>query len=171
VLDVDGGIDYRLRILERAEIYHHPLDAAADESLDRSFRELAPGHVREAPVIHVNHRPVQAVATSEGVGWFTFAELCEAPRSPADYIELARRFNTIVLSGVPQLGEGSNDPARRFIHLVDELYDRQVNLILTAAVAMESLYVGERLTFEFQRTTSRLVEMQTHDYLAREHRP
>jgi len=171
VLNVDGGVDYRLRILEHAEIYHQPLDDEAWSSLDRSFRELAPGECHENRVIHVNHREVATIGVSEGVGWFEFSELCEAARSTSDFIELARRFNTVLISNVPQMMDGMNDPARRFIHLVDELYDRNVNLILSAAVPIDSLYVGERLAFEFQRTVSRLTEMQTHDYLAREHRP
>jgi cell division protein ZapE len=171
VLNVDGGVDYRLRILDRAEIYHQPLDDGAWSSLDRSFHELAPGECVEETVIHVNHREVEAIGVTEGVGWFQFSELCEKPRSATDFIELARRFNTILVSNVPQMKDGSNDPARRFLYLVDEFYDRNVNLIMSAEVPVAEIYVGERLAFEFKRTISRLTEMQTHDYLAQEHKP
>ncbi|MDJ0657039.1 MAG: cell division protein ZapE [Xanthomonadales bacterium] len=171
VLRVDGGIDYRLRILETAEIYHWPLDRDADDSLERSFSQLAPGQVRRDTDIRINHRSVRARALGEGVGWFSFAELCQTARSPSDYIELARRFNTVLLSDVPAMADEENDAARRFIHLVDELYDRQVNLIVSAEVERKQLYSGQRLAFEFRRTVSRLIEMQTHEYLAKEHRP
>ncbi len=103
--------------------------------------------------------------------WFEFAELCDGPRSQNDYIELARIFHAILISNVPQLGLGREDQARRFINLVDELYDRNVKLVLSAEVPLNELYRGSQLTFEFSRTISRLQEMQSHEYLAREHRP
>ncbi len=171
VVNVDSGIDYRLRILEQAEMYHFPLDDAADKELAESFAALSPGESRSNTRIHINHRAIPVHSVTDGVAWFAFKDLCESARSTSDYIEIARRFNTVLLSDVPQMGEGSNDPARRFINLIDELYDRNVNIIITAAVPLEELYQGERLEFEFQRTTSRLIEMQSHDYLAREHRP
>jgi cell division protein ZapE len=171
VINVDGGVDYRLRILERAEIYHCPLGELANSRLERSFHELAPGECREKTTLHINHRELAALGVTEGIGWFEFAVLCEQPRSSNDYIELARRFNTLLISNVPQMHDGSNDPARRFINLVDEIYDRNVNLILSAATRPKQLYTGERLAFEFRRTISRLTEMQTHDYLASEHQP
>ena len=171
VINVDSGVDYRLRILERAEIYHHPLDDVAFSSLDSSFHQLAPGECKEATIIHINHRELDALGVSDGIGWFEFSSLCEQPRSSSDYIELARRFNTLLISNVPQMQDGSNDPARRFINLIDEIYDRNVNLIVSAETPPEALYVGERLAFEFRRTLSRLTEMQTHDYLASEHKP
>ncbi len=171
IINVDGGVDYRLRILQHAEIYHCPLDEAAEHSLRRSFEELAPGQWKRGATIQVNHRSLTGKALADGVGWFEFAELCEKPRGPADYIELARRFNTVLISNVPQLKDGQNDPARRFIHLIDELYDRSVNVILSAAAPVDDLYLGERLAFEFRRTRSRLVEMQSEQYLARPHQP
>ena len=171
VLNVDGGVDFRLRILDQAEIYHYPLDADARVSLEKSFCDLAPGDFRRDGLIHVNHRELPTIADGDGIGWFEFSDLCDAPRATPDYIELARRFNTVLISNVPQMGEGTNDPARRFINLVDELYDRNVNLILSAEVPVEALYDGERLAFEFQRTVSRLIEMQSHEFLSREHKP
>jgi cell division protein ZapE len=103
------------------------------------------------------------------VVWFDFEAACGGPRSAADYVEIARDFHTVFVSGVPVFEEGRNDPARRFIALVDEFYDRNVKLVLSAAAPADTLYRGERLAFEFERTRSRLAEMQTHEYLARPH--
>ncbi|MEM6576321.1 MAG: cell division protein ZapE [Pseudomonadota bacterium] len=171
VLNVDGETDYRLRILSQAKIYHWPLGDEADASLEQALSDLAPGQIHRATTLRINRREVDVVACTEGIVWCTFAELCEDPRSSADYIELSRRFNTVILSGVPALTDGMNDPARRFINLIDELYDRNVNLIVSAAVEPAGIYQGKRLAFEFRRTLSRLTEMQSHEYLAREHKP
>ena len=171
VLNVDNGTDYRLRILKRAQTYYSPLNEAAAASLKTSFEQLAPGEWINGRVIQVNHRPVASVAIADGIGWFDFETLCEQPRSSADYIELARRFNTIVLSNVHQLTELNDDSTRRLINLVDELYDRNVNLIISAAAQPDQLYSGDRLEFEFRRTISRLHEMQSHQYLGLPHRP
>jgi len=108
---------------------------------------------------------------ADGVAWFDFAALCDGPRSQNDYIELACEYHTVLLSNIPALHAGIDDQVRRFINLVDEFYDRQVKMIISAEKPLESLYSGGRLTFEFQRTQSRLLEMQSHEYLAREHRP
>ncbi len=108
---------------------------------------------------------------SEGVAWFDFIELCDGPRSQNDYIELAREYHSIILSNVPGLGLATDDQARRFVNLVDEFYDRHVKLVLSAAKPLAELYSEGTLSFEFQRTVSRLLEMQSHDYLAMEHRP
>ena len=166
---VDGSVDYRLRVLERAEIYHSPLDLAAEQSLRRSFDALAPEKPSESPVLEIEGRPIRARLVAEDVAWFEFSELCEGPRSQNDYIELARIFHAVLISNVPRFTARNEDAARRFISLVDEFYDRNVKLILSAEVSVTELYVGERLRFEFERTESRLVEMQSHDYLARTH--
>lgn len=173
VLNVDGGIDYRLRVLERAEIFHHPLDVAADESLGRSFHELSPGRVDDGQACHVgiNDREIPARERADGVVWFDFSSLCDSPRSAADYIELARQFHAVLVSNVPQMDAHRDDAARRFINMVDEFYDRNVKLVISAARPIEALYVGSRLAFEFARTRSRLLEMQSHEYLARPHKP
>ena len=171
VLNVDGGTDYRLRTLQQAELYHSPLDAAAEESLRRSFEALAPEPGLEQQVLEVEGRPLRARRLAEDVIWFDFDELCDGPRSQNDYIELAREYHAVLVGGVPQLGAGKDDQARRFINLVDEFYDRNVKLVLAAAVPLDQLYAGGRLGFEFERTRSRLLEMQSHDYLARPHRP
>lgn len=170
VLNVDGGTDYRLRSLERAEIYHTPLDAAADISLAASFDSLAPGVASEGEVLEIEGRPIRSRRLADDVVWFDFAALCAGPRSQNDYIELAREFHAVLLSDVPQFTARIEDQARRFISLVDEFYDRGVKLILSAAVPLEELYAGERLRFEFERTRSRLLEMQSREYLAQHHR-
>jgi cell division protein ZapE len=168
---LDGDIDYRLRALTAAAVYHHPLDDSAERALEALFAEVAPGQVVDDGTIEVNERPIPFRRRADGEIWFDFEALCGGPRAVSDYIELAQSFNTVLLSAVPQFGSDDNDAARRFIHLVDELYDRNVNLVLSAAAPPEALYRGERLVAEFQRTTSRLIEMQSEEYLARAHRP
>ncbi len=171
VINVDGDTDYRLRILTQAEIYHTPLNSAARARMEAALRQLAPGEISWQKDITINHRPVATIACSDGIVWCSFAELCESPRSSSDYIELSRRFNTLMLSDIPVLEDGMNDPARRFINLIDELYDRNVNLMVSAAASPDQLYRGSKLAFEYQRTLSRLTEMQSQEYLAREHKP
>ena len=171
VLHLDSPTDYRLRALTHAEIYHHPSDAAAEANLRAWFDELAPEGSHEGGTLTVEGRAIAARRLADGVAWFDFAALCATPRAAADYIELARTHHTVLLSRVPQMTTADEDAARRFITLVDEFYDRGVKLILAADVPRERLYAGHRLTFEFQRTLSRLTEMQTREYLARPHLP
>ena len=171
VLNVDGGTDYRLRTLEQAELYHYPLDAAADQSLMRSFSALAPEPGCQGCQVEVNHRFLTSRWSADDVIWFDFSELCQTSRSQNDYIELARIYHAVLLSNVPRMEASLDDAARRFINMVDEFYDRNVKLVLSAEVPLEQLYGGERLAFEFERTRSRLLEMQSHEYLARPHKP
>jgi cell division protein ZapE len=170
VFEVAGDVDYRLRVLERAQIYHAPLDHEAEKSLRRSFEALAPEPPEQDVVLDVEGRPIRARWVAEDVAWFEFAELCEGPRSQNDYIELARCFHAVLVSNVRRFTARNEDAARRFISLIDEFYDRNVKLIVSAEVPVTELYGGERLRFEFERTESRLLEMQSHEYLARTHR-
>ncbi len=172
VVNVDGGVDYRLRALEQAELYHYPLDGRADESLNRSFESLAPDleEVVERELLEINGRKMQTRRCCEDVVWFDFADLCDGPRSQHDYIELAKIFHAVLVSNVPQLGRQNDDAARRFINMVDEFYDSGVKLILSAEKPIHEIYSEGRLSFEIERTQSRLLEMQSHEYLAREHR-
>jgi cell division protein ZapE len=170
VFNVDGGIDHRLRLLEQAELYHYPLDDSAEESLMRSFTSLAPEAPVAGRVLEVEGRGIRSRFCADDVVWFDFAELCDGPRSQNDYIELAREFHAVLVGGVPVFSADKDDQARRFINLVDEFYDRNVKLVLSAAAPVGELYAGGRLSFEFQRTVSRLLEMQSHDYLGRPHR-
>jgi cell division protein ZapE len=168
VIELGGDLDFRLRILEQSEIYHWPLDAQAHSNLKASFARFAAGLELNIE-LEFNDRPLLALSRGDGVAWFEFSELCEKPRGSIDYIEIARAFNTILISNVPQMNEVDSDMARRFVIMIDEFYDRGVKVLLSAEVPVEQLYQGQRLAFEFERTRSRLTEMQTHDYLARPH--
>ncbi|MDV2857997.1 cell division protein ZapE [Oceanimonas sp. CAM02] len=171
VVNVDSGTDYRLRTLQQAEIYHSPLDAQASANLEQYFSQLSNESGRWETEIEVNQRQLSAVAEGDGVLYIDFHELCCTARSQLDYIELARCYHTVLLANVQPMGLDSDDAARRFIAMVDEFYERHVTLIMSAAVPMEQLYGEGRLNFEFRRCLSRLTEMQSHEYLAREHLP
>ena len=171
ILPLEGDTDFRLRVLEQAEIYHYPLDAQASTSLDTSFNALHPEHVQESGILDILARPVASVRAGEGIVWFDFDVICRAPRAAPDYIEIARYFHTVLIANVPRLGDKNNDETQRFIQLVDEFYDRSVNLIISADAPPEDLYTGKRLAAPFTRTHSRLVEMQSREYLHRSHVP
>jgi cell division protein ZapE len=168
VVQLGGDTDYRLRILEQSETYHHPLDGEARTVLETNYARIACGS-DVSPTMKINGRPMTAQRRSDGVAWFDFRELCDGPRSSADYIELARAFNTVLISDVSVMRERDSDLARRFVTMIDEFYDRNVKVLITAEAPVDSLYSGQRLAFEFQRTASRLTEMQSRDYLARPH--
>jgi cell division protein ZapE len=169
VVNMDGGTDYRLRLMQKAGTYRYPADEEATRKLDHFFRDSASTHIDENVDLTVNGRTIRAYRRAKGLVWFHFDEICDGPRSQADYIEIARWYPSVIVSGVPQFDSTRDDQARRFIALVDEFYDRRVKLILSAEVAVTELYTGTRLAFEFERTTSRLVEMQSTDYLALPH--
>jgi len=171
VVHLDGGIDYRLRQLEQAPTYLDSNLAATDAELRQRFAALA-GRPPSGPTgLLVEGRAIQALSTGPGMVWFEFAAVCEGPRSQNDYIELARLYHTVFISNIPRFDRFNEDAARRFIMLIDELYDRGVIIVVSAAALPASLYQGERLRFEFQRAASRLIEMQTQHYLAGQHRP
>ncbi|MBW3697148.1 cell division protein ZapE [Vibrio sp. T187] len=169
ILNVDSGVDYRLRTLEQAEIYHYPLDAQANVNLETYYQQLVGEGKLIQKQVEINHRQIDVVEASEGVLHATFEQLCQSARSQNDYIELSKIYHTVLLADVMQMGATLDDAARRFIALVDEFYERNVKLIISAEVALESLYTKGQLEFEFKRCQSRLVEMQSHDYLAKEH--
>jgi cell division protein ZapE len=172
VMELDAGVDYRLRQLERATLWLGPSSADGETRLAAEFERLAGGPGARDAKVQVEGRPVRARRAADDIVWFDFRELCEGPRSAADYIEIARCYHAVFLSGVPVMDAASDDAARRFVTLVDELYDRGVKLALSAAAeAPEGLYRGERLAFDFRRTASRLHEMQGRRYLAKPHRP
>ncbi|MEM9385940.1 MAG: cell division protein ZapE [Pseudomonadota bacterium] len=171
VLNLDGGTDYRLRLLERAEIYHHPLDEQAKRNLNQYFDAFCTDGQCHGGPLHIEGRSIQVERVADGVVWFDFFAICDGPRGQVDYIQIAQEFHTVMVSAVPVLNSQMENQARRFIALVDEFYDRNVKLILSAAAPLEGLYAGERLNFEFERTHSRLLEMQSTEYLARAHLP
>ncbi|QYJ86709.1 AFG1 family ATPase [Shewanella mesophila] len=173
ILNVDSGVDYRLRTLEQAEIYHFPLDAQADTNLISYFDQLAPeSEVSEAPV-DIDGREIAIRKQAQGVLLINFRDLCDGPRSQRDYMEMACIYHTVLLSNVEQMGSQTtgDDIARRFLAMVDEFYERNVKLIVSAEVALEQIYIEGLLSFEFRRCRSRLTEMQSHEYLALEHLP
>jgi cell division protein ZapE len=171
VLAMAGNTDYRLRQLTEAGTYLDSADPKTRERLEALFEDLADSDPSTDAFIEIAGRKIPVVKESENVIWFEFDALCEGPRSQNDYIEIAREYQSVIVSNVPPLPPARENAARRFIALVDELYDRHVNLIVSAAAAPASLYQGEKLKFEFQRTASRLTEMQSEEYLATEHRP
>lgn len=168
VVHVDAGIDYRLRALKRVGTYYTPAGAAADASLAAAFEAMRSG-ADESPRLAVEGRTLVARRVAGSAAWFDFAALCDGPRSQRDYLELARRFPVLLLSGVPRMSPDMGDLARRFTWLVDILYDHRVKLLLSADVAVPDLYRAGHHSGEFDRTVSRLVEMQSLEYMAEPH--
>ncbi|AXE92803.1 cell division protein ZapE [Paraburkholderia sp. 22099] len=164
VINVDAGVDYRQRTLAQVEVYHTPLGAAADKALRDAFARLA-AVPDESPILHIEKRELKALRRADGVVWFDFATLCGGPRSQNDYLELASRFHAVILSGVPQMSARMASEARRFTWLIDVFYDHKVKLLMSAAVPAEQLYVDGPMANEFTRTVSRIVEMQSKEYL------
>ena len=171
VMRVDGGTDYRLRTLERADVYQTPPGALADQRLTEFFEGIAPDEGDHGGSVELLGRAIPYRRAADGVIWFEFRDICDGPRSQDDYIELAQLYQTVLVSNVPRFDATLENQARRFIALVDEFYDRRVKLIVSAAAPPNELYRGERLKHDFQRTQSRLTEMQSHDYLGQAHRP
>lgn len=169
VINLDGGIDYRLRLLEQAGTYLTPDDEAARHKLQHYFDESASSQVMENHRLEVNGREILTHACAKGIVWFDFANICGGPRSQDDYIDLARWYPTVIVSQVPKLDHAYEEQARRFVALVDEFYDRRVKLVVAAAADVDVLYSGDRLSAEFDRTVSRLIEMQSSNYLAAPH--
>lgn len=174
VLEMVGDTDYRLRLLQREAIYivsefrDGRGDAASSKAMQQHFDRLAHGKKDQQKTMLVNGHDLPLIARAGDVVWFDFDTLCNTPRSTHDYIELATTFHTVLMSDVPVLDEMANDAARRLVNLVDEFYDRHVKLIVSAEAAPDDLYKGKRLEFEFVRAASRLMEMQTTEYLAAE---
>ncbi len=168
---LDAATDYRLRELSRHPTWLQPQDQAFLADLAAEFDALTAGKPVIEGAIRLQGRDIPIERRAGPVIWFSFDSLCRGNRASPDYIELSRRFSTLIIQDVPRMVESDNDAARRFIHLVDECYDRAVKLIVSAAGPIEKTYAGERLAPSFERTVSRLIEMQSHDYLALPHRP
>lgn len=171
VLNVDGATDYRLRQLTQAGTYLISSAPDTPQRLESLFVDLAHHGASTGGSIEIEGRSIPVIRQSSSAVWFNFFAICAGPRSQDDYIEIAREYQSVIVAGIPILDTLRDNEARRFIALVDELYDRNVNLIISAAAPATDLYRGELLSFQFQRTISRLIEMQSEDYLAREHRP
>ena len=169
VINVDSGVDYRQRHLEHLPLYITPLGAAAQAQMAQTFAEMASGQ-EEVPQVQLGSRTINAHKRGGKLVWFDFRELCDKPLSQNDYLELSTLFHTILVSDIPKMLPSMASMARRFTLLVDVLYDRNVNLVASAEVPAEALYTEGTLSHEFTRTVSRLHEMQSAQYLAREHR-
>jgi cell division protein ZapE len=171
VINMGGILDYRLQFLQRSDLYRHPANAAATQALREFFVTIAPEAQETSGELDVLGRNISYLRDADGAIWFDFDAICDGPRSQDDYIELSRCYQTVVISNVPQFTRELENQARRFIALVDEFYDRRVKLAISAAVPIRSIYAGKKLKHEFERTRSRLQEMQSEEYLAAAHRP
>lgn len=171
ILHLASPTDYRLIRLKAMKIYHAPLGPAATRALEKAFRDLTDGADAGQEEIIVRGRRLTVDRAARGVGWFTFAELCEQPRGAEDYIAVAGHFHSVVLDGVPRLPEAKRNEAKRFMTLIDTLYEHKVNLVMAADAAPQDLYREGTHAFEFERTVSRLMEMQSEEYMAAPHRP
>ena len=171
VFNVDGDTDYRLRHLEQTNLFYTPAGKQADAHLAKFFARLTSDARIESAPLKINQREIPVREAVDGVAWFQFDALCDGPRGTDDYIELARSYHTVLVSDIPVFTGEIEDQARRFIALVDEFYDRKVKLAASAAAPLSALYSGKKLSFEFQRTASRLQEMQTRAYLSLPHLP
>lgn len=170
VMNIDAGIDYRLRLLKQAKLYSSPLTDDTKDWLSERFDTLAGGQTISTSPIMIGGRNIDVIKRTETMLLADFRALCMQPRSAADFIEIANDFDTVMVDNVPALNDTLMDPTRRFIYLVDEFYDRRVKLLIRAEQSILELYQGEKLAFEIERTRSRLLEMQSEEYLAEEHR-
>ncbi|MCO4786451.1 cell division protein ZapE [Marinomonas atlantica] len=173
VMNVDGGVDYRLRTLKQAKLYHFPLSEESQGALSERFLSLVVNrnNVDEGGGVEIEGRTIPLLRSYDDVAWFDIKALCDGPRSQVDYIEIAKLYSTIIISDLPQFDSSRDDMARRFINLIDEFYDRHVKVIISSEVGIADIYTGTRLAFEYDRTVSRLLEMQSEEYLSLEHRP
>jgi cell division protein ZapE len=169
ILNVDGGNDYRKRVLQQVDAYLTPLGAKADRALQTAFERIAET-ADDDPSVFIEEREIKALRRAGGVIWFDFATLCGGPRSQNDYLEIASRFHTVILSDIPAMSASMGSEARRFIWLIDVLYDHKIKLLVSAAVPIDALYTTGALLNEFQRAMSRLVEMQSVEYMETERR-
>ena len=170
VVHLDSDNDYRFRALEQVELFYSPINENAGLALENNFIALLGSAQQIKAPLEINRREIRVVRRSLGVVWFRFETLCMEPRSASDYVEIAREHHTVLIESIPIFSEGRDDVARRFINLVDEFYDRNVKLIATFVAPPEELYQGYRLSFEFERTVSRLQEMRSREYLQSPHR-
>ncbi len=170
IVELDGPIDYRTQFISRSRLYHTPLGKTADGELERIFRHLSDNIPPEPESFTVQGRTLTIARTARGVAMVSFEELCAEALGAQDYIALQEAFHTIILSGIPRMGPESRNEAKRFVTLIDVLYEHRVNLICSAEAAPEFLYAEGHGAFEFARTVSRLSEMQSPEYIGQTHR-
>jgi len=171
IIKIDDGTDHRLNTIQNSDLYYSPLNEENQKKLEDYFIKLSPCKPKTSTQLQINHRPLPVYKLADDVVWFIFDQIFNSPRAVADYIELAKLFHTVFISEIPFLTEKNEDMSRRFIQLMDEFYDRNVKIILSAASEPEELYKGINLKFEFDRTVSRLKEMKSVNYLKKAHKP
>ena len=173
VLRLDSYTDYRFRELEKSTVYFIHDDKTTKSSLEEIFNGLLSPNEEffESTHLVIQNRKILAYRYSHNTVWFSFRELCDGPRSQNDYIQISKEYHTVIIENIPELTEDRENMTRRFISLVDEFYDRNVKLIVSAEKPVHELYYGRDLVFEFERTRSRLVEMQSKDYLSKPRTP
>ena len=169
VMNVDAGVDYRSRALEQVDSYYTPLGAVADRGLRHAYARIAETADEDQRIL-IENREIRCLRRAGSIIWFDFSTLCGGPRSQNDYLEIASRFHTVVLSGIPAMSAAMSSEARRFTWLIDVFYDQKVKLLMSAEVAPEQLYTNGTLANEFHRTVSRIVEMQSREYMEKEQR-
>ncbi|PIW30016.1 MAG: cell division protein ZapE [Rhodospirillales bacterium CG15_BIG_FIL_POST_REV_8_21_14_020_66_15] len=169
VIELDSGTDYRLQRLKELDIYITPNSAEADRKLEKAFKDLTVGMEPRAVTLNVNGRSIDIPLAAEGVAFTTFSDLCAKPLGAGDYLAIAEKFHSVVMNGVPRLGPEKRDQAKRFVTLIDTLYDAKVNFVCTADAPPTELYTQGDGAFEFERTVSRLIEMQSPEYIALPH--
>jgi len=165
ILELSSPTDYRQARLSRMQVYHTPLGEGSDHALDLAFADLTEGARVEPEALAVKGRAIEVARSARGVAYFDFEDLCQRPLGAEDYIAVANRFHTIVLKGIPKMSEDMRNEAKRFMNLIDVLYEKKVNLVASADADPDALYAAGTHTFEFQRTISRLAEMQTPEYI------
>ncbi len=169
IVELSGSTDYRLKYLESAKVYHTPLNENSNQLLHEEFNHLAISQTQVGGSISIEGRSIPVISHTNDIIWFDFTVLCGGPRASADYIEIARQFHTVILSNIPIMADEQTDHVRRFMTLIDELYDCNVKVIISAESTPDKLYQGGQLAFEYRRTASRLQEMQSRRYLAKKH--
>lgn len=169
IFEIKSLSDYRLRKLTQAGVYHYPLNQTTENKLDELFSGLVTGKSYNNQILMINDRPIKTIHSAVGIVWFDFNVICYTPRSQLDYLEIAKQYTHVFISNVPAIAANDVNSASYFIKLVDVFYNQQVKLIISAAVPCTAIYLDGELKFAYQRTASRLIEMQSQEYLERPH--
>jgi cell division protein ZapE len=171
VLELDGPMDYRLGRLAGNKVYFTPLSADATAQMDKTWRDLTGMAKGEPGTLTVTGRTLAIPAQAKGVARFSFAQLCEAPLAPADYLAICAAYHAVLVDGIPQMGDDARDAAKRFVTFIDAVYEAHAKFICSAATPPQGLFQQRSASVESARCVSRLVEMQSADYLAKPHKP
>lgn len=166
VIEMTGEVDYRSKTLQEIGNYYLSSNPQSDQKLEQHFHKLSGVELHQDRIdVIINNRHIPVKMWSANVVWFSFDNICNTHRSTKDYIQIATFFNTVLISNIPVMDNSMDDAARRFINMIDTFYDMHINLVVSADAEPEGLYVSTKLSFEFQRTTSRINEMQTQKYI------